>query len=136
MARVVLAVVAGFVVWSVMWIGLGAVMPALSQESFNEQGVPTQAGVLVALLVGSVVCSVASGWTAARIAPQQARPAAIALGIVLLAVGIAVQASLWDAMPLWFHLPFLALLVPATLLGAKLRSPGAVAPASELATAR
>jgi hypothetical protein len=31
-----------------------------------------------------------------------------------------VQASAWSALPLWYHLPFLALLVPACLLGGRM----------------
>ena len=39
----------------------------------------------------------------------------------MLAVGIGVQAGSWNLMPVWYHLTFLALLVPGALIGAKLR---------------
>ena len=46
------------------------------------------------------------------------------LGLLLLVVGVGVQAAMWNLMPLWYHLPFLALLLPATLAGAALARRG------------
>lgn len=43
------------------------------------------------------------------------------LGVLLLVVGIAVQASYWDALPAWWHLTFLLAILPFALLGARLR---------------
>jgi O-antigen/teichoic acid export membrane protein len=43
-----------------------------------------------------------------------------ALAAIQLAIGVAVQASFWDKMPVWYHLSFLALLAPGILLGARL----------------
>jgi hypothetical protein len=45
----------------------------------------------------------------------------LAAGALLLVVGIAVQVSYWDALPVWWHLAFLVSIVPFTLLGARLR---------------
>lgn len=47
-------------------------------------------------------------------------------------VGVAVQASVGSALPLWYHLAFLALLAPATLAGALLRPRGAASAAPSL----
>ena len=41
---------------------------------------------------------------------------------VLLLTGIGVQASVWSLMPTWYHVTFLALVVPMTLLGSRLAS--------------
>ena len=38
----------------------------------------------------------------------------------MLVTGIAVQAGVWALMPVWYHLVFLALLVPVCLVGARL----------------
>jgi hypothetical protein len=46
------------------------------------------------------------------------------MGTLLLATGIAVQASVWNLMPVWYHVPFLVLVVPACILGARLVSGG------------
>ncbi len=45
---------------------------------------------------------------------------AITLGVLLLLTGIGVQASVRDLMPVWYHVVFLALLIPATIIAAKL----------------
>jgi TRAP-type C4-dicarboxylate transport system permease small subunit len=42
------------------------------------------------------------------------------LGILLLAFGILVQVVAWNYMPIWYHLIFLALLIPMTMIGGKL----------------
>jgi hypothetical protein len=43
------------------------------------------------------------------------------LGLILLGVGMFVQAQYWYLMPLWYHLAFLLLLVPACMIGSRLR---------------
>ena len=68
----------------------------------------------------SVIFSVASGYIAAVLAKENSR-APMILGIILLLVGIGVQASVWSLLPVWYHLIFLILLVPATIFGGKMR---------------
>jgi hypothetical protein len=41
--------------------------------------------------------------------------------VIQLGLGIFFQSQAWQLMPLWYHVPFLLLIVPATLLGARLR---------------
>ena len=41
--------------------------------------------------------------------------------IILLATGIAIEVSSWELTPVWYHMVFLALLVPATVWGGMLR---------------
>lgn len=135
MFRALLAVVVGFVVWSILWIGLGAALQALSPTSFDAQGLTRQPGILAACLVGSVVISLASGLATSAMAPHKAWGATVALGLALLAVGVAVQASVWNAMPLWYHLSFLALLLPMAMLGGRLRPRGAGTSPTSLAAA-
>jgi hypothetical protein len=43
------------------------------------------------------------------------------LSVLLIVVGVFVQAQLWRLLPAWYHLSFLILLLPATLAGAWLR---------------
>jgi hypothetical protein len=42
------------------------------------------------------------------------------LAAVLLLVGIFVEIQYWNVMPVWYHLIFLAVLVPATLWGGRI----------------
>ncbi|MCW5874766.1 MAG: hypothetical protein KIS88_09005 [Anaerolineales bacterium] len=60
----------------------------------------------------------AAGYVVTLVSASATLP--LILGVVLLLVGIAVQRQYWKLMPLWYHLLFLALLVPTTLFGASL----------------
>jgi len=120
--RASLAVVAGFALWSVLWVGGDLVFRQLWPEAypaaFPEEPM-TAAPPLLATLVLSVLCSFLSGGLTARIAHRRGGPVWV-LAILLLAVGVSVQASAWNALPLWYHLPFLLLLVPVCVLGRRL----------------
>lgn len=125
MGRLIGSVVLGFIVWSILWVAYTSVLTLVSPESFNPDGSAASDGVLVFFLVWSVLISIASGWLTSKIAALRARTAAWTLGILLLVVGIAVQAAFWDLMPLWYHVCFLVLLIPGVLLGHRLQGGGA-----------
>ena len=114
MGRSILAVVAGLTLWSVLWVGGAAVFG-------GEPGQPVMAaGPLLGLIAYSVILSFLSGWTTGRLAPAgEAIKHATILAVLLLAIGIMVEVSGWDLAPAWYHLVFLALLVPATLAGGR-----------------
>jgi hypothetical protein len=78
--------------------------------------------VLIALLVKSLLVSAISGFVTAVIARENVK-SALVLGILLLLFGIFVQATHWNYMPLWYHIPFLLLLIPMTVLGGMLKKP-------------
>ena len=46
---------------------------------------------------------------------------AFVLGLVQLAMAVVATINFWDDAPAWYHLTFLALLVPANVLGGRLR---------------
>jgi hypothetical protein len=119
--RVVLAVVTGVVLWGLLWnvgtLGTQRLLPALAAP-----GEPiTHAGVLLGFIAYSVVLSVLAGWVAAGVAGEGGRIAVLALALVNLVIGIGVEVSYWALMPAWYHVIFLALVVPATLYGGRLR---------------
>jgi hypothetical protein len=77
--------------------------------------------VLVWFIVYSVALSVLAGWIAGRVAARGQPMRAVAiLAALQLALGIVAELSYWSLMPLWYHLVFLSLLVPATLYGGRL----------------
>jgi hypothetical protein len=45
----------------------------------------------------------------------------VVLGLSLLGSGAFVESAVWHLMPVWYHVVFLGMLIPATLLGRKLR---------------
>ena len=121
MARNILAVLAGFVVWTVLWLASNSVLSIALPDMFNEDGSTDSAGMLAAFLVISIVCSFIAGYLCVMLARERPMQYAVILGVVLFAVGLVVQIIFWDVMPIWYHLLFLVMLIPGTLLGAKIR---------------
>ncbi len=119
MIRSMIAVITGFAVWSALWLGGGAALGAIAPDMYVDGAAITSPGGLAILLALSVVCSLASGFAAAVLRRERRWGAIFFLGVLLLAVGIAVQTQAWHLMPVWYHLTFLVLLMPATLLGAQ-----------------
>ena len=122
MWKPVIGVISGFLLWSFLWIGGNQLLGAVLPEHFRlDEARSPGAGALSVLIVYSLVCSFASGaltnWMG-----RGAMWAVWTLGLVLLAVGIAVEASYWQQLPLWYHIIFLVLLVPLTAAGAMLTS--------------
>lgn len=118
----VFAVATGFILWSVLWLGLNqlllvlGVMPATTSQPLSDPK------PLVLLLIGSVLISLLSGYVTSRISGVEWALPAGALGVLLLATGVFVQLKLWYLIPLWYHLLFLLLLMPMTILGARMRA--------------
>jgi uncharacterized membrane protein YeaQ/YmgE (transglycosylase-associated protein family) len=121
----IVGVIGGFVLWSGLWLGGNTVIKGMMPERYSADGFSQDATVLFSALVLSVICSVVAGWVTGRIAKDALRSGKI-LGVVLLVVGIMVQASFWQQMPLWYHIPFLALLFPMAKMGAARAATGSV----------
>ena len=122
--RSVLAVAAGFVVWSIIWLGCNAILAAVFPDAYRSDGAVQSAGVLSVILSASVLCSLAAGCTTATVSKGGTQRNVLILAVILLAVGLAVEIAGWHLTPVWYHIAFLILLVPATIAGAKLRKRG------------
>ena len=131
MWRIILAIIVGFILWSILWVGSDALMSLISADwgktsaDFraaveNKTPYTLSAAVLVALLVKGFIVSIISGFAAALIARENVKSTLI-LGVLLLIFGIFVQAVHWNYMPLWYHIPFLVMLIPMTIFGGKLK---------------
>ncbi len=116
MVKVVIAVVAGYAAWTVLWLGGNAALFAEAAEVVGAGEAYTEAGPLVGALVLSVVCSVVAGLLCAKLAGERAKGALTTLAALLLATGLGVQGGVWDLMPVWYHVTFLALLVPVVVV--------------------
>jgi hypothetical protein len=120
MTRTIIAVIAGYSIWSVLWLAGGALIQTLDPEAYLE-GQPIESlPILLASLALSILCSLCAGAAASRLdRPQATRTLGWMAGALIL-TGIGVQVSAWALMPVWYHLSFLALLLPASLLGGRL----------------
>ena len=131
MVRIIIGIIAGFIVWSVLWVGSDAIFSAVSTDwgktsaDFraaleNKTPFTLESSVLIILLIKSFIVSIISGFTTALIARENSK-STFGLGVLLLAFGIFIQSAYWNYMPLWYHIPFLLMLIPMTVLGGKLR---------------
>ena len=74
-------------------------------------------GMLGARLATGALASIAAGFSAAWIAKGSRTQVNVLAGLLLL-MFIPVHYQLWDKFPVWYHVTFLASLIPLTLLGA------------------
>lgn len=134
MRRIVVTVIAGMLLWlalaTIGGLALRALWPAyVAAEPRFAFTLPMQ---LARLLIGGESTLVA-GLLAARMTAGN-RHATLALGVTLLVIFVPNHYYLRDKFPLWYHLTFLASLIPLTLLGEKLagRSKARTIPAHAL----
>ena len=132
MLRIILAAIVGFIVWTILWLGSEAVLSALSPGWFgkdleqfkdainNQAPYAPDSMVLVLGLIRSIVCSLAAGYAAALVAKENIF-STLLCGVLLLLFGIFIGTFIWNYVPLWYHIPFLLLLIPVTVLGGRLK---------------
>lgn len=132
MVRIILGVIAGFIAWSILWVGSDQVLMSMwpdwygaHQEAFglameNKGSFTADTTILIMHIVRAAIVSVMSGFIAAIVAGEN-RKAPLALAIVLLIVGVIVEGFAWSYAPIWYHLLFLIVLVPMTILGGKMK---------------
>ncbi|HMJ08831.1 MAG TPA: hypothetical protein VK468_07485 [Pyrinomonadaceae bacterium] len=128
--RIILGVIAGFIAWLIVWVGvekiIAAVWPAFGvhQKAFEEaiknggQFTADTGALLTHIVMGSIV-SVISGALAALIAGENSR-APLFVGILLLAMGVMKAVMSWQYVPIWYHVIFTAMLLPLAVIGGKL----------------
>lgn len=130
MLRIVLGVIAGFIAWLIVWIGsekvISAIWPAFGvhQKTFenavkNGGSFTGETGPLLTHIVLGTIVSLMAGALAALIAGENAG-APLAIGIVLLLMGIMKAVMSWQFVPLWYQVIFTAMLLPMAILGGKL----------------
>jgi len=129
MLRIVLGVVAGFIAWMILWVGIekiiSAIWPAFGvhQKAFEEaiknggQFTADTSALLTHIVLGSIV-SVIAGALAALVAGENSR-APLFVGILLLAMGILKAYMSWPYVPIWYHIIFTLLLLPLAIAGGK-----------------
>jgi len=132
MLRIILGVIAGFIAWSIVWVGSDQVLISSSPGWYGNHQYAFQAAmvnqtsftpdptILMMHLARAAIISIMAGFLAAFIA-RESRRAPLILGVLLLLFGIAVQAFAWSYLPIWYHLTFLGMLIPFTVLGGRLK---------------
>ncbi len=119
--RIAGAVAVGAAVWAILWnLGNRAAL-----GTFPDVLVPDEPlrhpGFLTAYIAYGALLSVLAGRATAAVGAVDATLAVRVLAGLQLSLGVVAEASYWSLMPVWYHLVFLASIVPATLLGGRLR---------------
>jgi hypothetical protein len=127
----VLAVVAGFVVASVVMMAIESIngrflYPELGKaaegmtdkEAVRRLLANAPVGAFLVVIVGWMLGSVAGGWVAARISTRAPAGHALTLGGLLTLAGVA--NNLMVPPPLWFWIASLLVLLPAAYAGGRL----------------
>ena len=126
--RVTLAVIAGAAVWAVLWnagtLGAQAALPDILPAGQRI----THVGALVGLIAYSGVLSMLAGYTTVAVAGQYPQPALKILAVLQMLLGLIFEIAFWSMTPVWYHIVFLALVIPATLYGGSLRSASRASP--------
>lgn len=117
MGKSVAAVVAGFVAWSVLHLVNMYVIRTTWPDAIGEDGSVTEILPLALMLFITFDQSFVAGVVCRLVAKTGKAP--LALAVLLTTVGLVVQGMGWDLMPEWYHISFLVMLMPMTLLGAK-----------------
>ncbi len=117
MWRTIGSVLAGLVAWAVVItllnFGLRAAIPGYH---LAEATLQFDSAMKTGRLVEAALTSVAAGVVVGLIAPSK-RWAPWLVGLIILAMFLAVHVSLWSKFPVWYHLTFLVPLVPLVAVG-------------------
>jgi hypothetical protein len=125
MKRGIVGVLAGVVAWFVVATIINFVLRmSWADYALAEKPMTFTLGMQVARLVTGAAASLCAGFVAAWIAKGSGTPVKV-LAALLLLLFLPVHYGLWDRFPLWYHVLFLASLVPLTLLGASLKAKSA-----------
>lgn len=120
MLRSLASIAAGFITWTVLFLGSNRLLEWAFPSSIEIEEATSGTGMLLVILALSIVFSIVAGWVTFKVDRVRALGSSLALGALLLAVGIFVQLQYWTILPLWYHLSFLGALIPAVLLGYRL----------------
>ena len=131
MWRTIASIVAGLVAWAVVVtllnFGLRAAIPDYHAAEATLQ---FTLAMKIGRLTEAAAASIAAGAVIALIAPPK-RWSPWLVGLIILALFLPVHVNLWSKFPVWYHLAFLAPLVPLVVLGsAFVRSPYGRRPAT------
>ena len=118
--KTIFALVAGYAVWTVIWLGGNAVFRGCGWLPKDASARIDSGTQLLGLLVLSALCSLAAGWITAIVAKPSSIYPQLVLAFLLLATGAVVQWGLLRLMPVWYHVTFLLLIIPLVVFGASL----------------
>jgi hypothetical protein len=124
MMKTTFGVIGGLVAFAIIAIVSGVIVREAWPEyaSVAEAMTFTLPMMFTRLAIGAIATLIAGWFTALIAGPSHL--ARLMLGAVLLVVFIPEHIMLWNRFPVWYHLTFLASLLPLTYLGGKITDIG------------
>ena len=115
----IIGVVAGYLSWTILFLGGAAGVRRILSSTHDEKGFSQDPFTLLIYLGISLFASLAAaGITTYFAGENNAVKTALFLGCCLLATGIPIQISTWLMVPPWYHVLFLGQLIPVPMLSA------------------
>lgn len=121
LARSALAVVVGFVLIGALSIGTDVLLIAALPGAFDANRQTDDPRLLALILAYVGVYATVGCYVTARLAPGRPMRHALVLGLLGLAMNVAVSIATWGAHPTWFVLAGLATTMVWAWLGGRLR---------------
>ena len=120
--RSAFAVAAGFAGTNIVSLLADTASLKLVPQAFDARSRPLDPQGLLLMLAGTALAGVVGGYLTARMAAGRPIAHAAVLGGVQLMLALVANILSWDSGPAWFHLATLALVMPAALVGGKIRT--------------
>lgn len=120
MARVVLSVVGGILLFALAGMAIGAVAKELWPEyaaAFADRAYTLP--MLWSRLVSGAAATIFATWLVVLLGKQDLKTGFL-IGVALLALSVPWHLNIWAEYPVWYHLTWFAIIVPSALLGARL----------------
>lgn len=121
MGRAIGAVLTAEVLWTVLWLGGATLAQKVFPDVMDPDRPLTHTGALVGFIVYSVLINALAGYVCAAVRRDSPMRTVLVFAFIQLALGIGFEVTAWAMTPVWYHLVFLALLVPTTVWGGRLR---------------
>ncbi len=118
MLKIVKAVALGFFVWTVLWLSSNTLLQQAFPAWYTVEGSTITLFPLMIGLVNTFFFSVLAGYLSVKLSNHL--KAAWILGLIQVLVAVLVSILLFETVPLWYHVVFLLLLLPAHLLGGQI----------------
>lgn len=118
--RSAVAIAAGFFADAVLPLVGDAAFRALAPEAFDDRGFVRDGANLLVVLAYLAIFECVGGFITARLAIRSPLKHALALGILVLALSLALTVFTWGSAPAWYQIAALAIIVPMSLAGGKL----------------
>lgn len=122
MGRAIAAIVAAFLLWTVLWMGFTSGLQAAFPDVIRADEPLRHTGALFGYLGYSALISALAGYVCAAVRRESPMRTVWIFALIQLATGIGFEVSYWNMTPAWYHVAFLALIVPATVWGGSLKA--------------